>query len=70
MRAKVKMTPARMEKLLTGKSLTFKLQQPVTELEIVLDDSGDVFAKFQRVFDKIWNDVLGKIDKAANKILK
>lgn len=33
MRARVKMTPARMEKLLTG----------------------DAFARFDRIFNKIWN---------------
>ncbi len=62
MKARVKMTPARMERLLTGKSLKFTLPSPATEIEIVLDDSGDAFAKFDRVFSQIWkklSDVLG-----------
>jgi hypothetical protein len=64
------MTPARMEKLLVGKTLTFKLPQPVTELEIILDESGDNFSKFHRVFDKIFDGILDRVDKAASAILK
>ncbi len=70
MKARVKMTPARMERLLTGKSLKFTLPSPATEIEIVLDDSGDAMEKFDRVFGKIWNSVLDRVQKAANAILK
>jgi hypothetical protein len=70
MKARVKMTPARMEKLLTGKTLQFKLPVPADEIEVVLDDSSDAMAKFDRVFSKIWNGVLDKVDKAASAILK
>lgn len=68
MKARVKMTPARMERLLTGKTLNFKLPSPATEIEIVLEE--DAYDKFDRVFTKIWNGVLDKVDKAANAILK
>lgn len=70
MKARVKMTPARMEKLLTGKTLQFKLPVPADEIEVVLDESADAMAKFDVVFGKIWNSVLDKVEKAANAILK
>lgn len=57
------MTPARMERLLTGKTLQFKLPTPADEIEVVLDESEDSYAKFDRIFSKIWNGVLDKIDK-------
>jgi len=70
MKARVKMTPARMEKLLTGKTLQFKLPVPADRIEVILDDSSDAMEKFDRVFGKIWNSVLDKMEKAASAILK
>jgi len=57
-----------MERLLTGKTLNFKLPAPATEIEIVLQE--DAYDKFDRVFSKIWNSALDKVEKAANAILK
>jgi len=68
MKARVKMTPARMERLLTGKTLNFKLPSPATEIEIVLEE--DAYDKFDRIFTKIWSATLDKVEKAANAILK
>jgi hypothetical protein len=70
MKARVKMTPARMEKLLTGKTLQFKLPVPADEIEVVLDDSSDAMAKFDKIFNKLWSGILDKVDKAASAILK
>jgi len=70
MKARVKMTPARMERLLTGKTLQFKLPVPADEIEVVLDESGDAFAKFDRIFKGIWDSVLEKVEKTASSILK
>lgn len=70
MKARVKMTPARMEKLLTGKTLQFKLPVAADEIEVVLDESAEALDKFDKMFIKLWNKVIDKVDKAANAILK
>jgi hypothetical protein len=69
-KARVKITPARMERLLTGKTLQFKLPAPADEVEVVLDESADAMAKFDKIFNKIWNKVLDSVDKATSAILK
>lgn len=66
MKARVRMTPARMERLLSGKTLQFKLPSPADEIEILLDNTEDAFEKFDRIFRKI----LDKVEKAASTILK
>lgn len=70
MKARVKITPPRMERLITGKTLQFKLPVPADEIEIVLDDGDDVFARFDRVFTKVWKGVLDRVEKTASAILR
>lgn len=60
MKARVTLTPKLLKRLLDGKQLDFKFPQPVTEFEVVLEE--DIFAKFDRVFAKMWDKVLTKID--------
>jgi hypothetical protein len=61
MKARVKLTPDLLKRLLDGKPLEFTLPAPATELEVVLQE--DIFSKFDRVFGKMWNSVLDKLDK-------
>lgn len=61
MKARVTLTPALLKRLLDGKSLQFKFAQPATEIEVIIEE--DIFAKFDRVFSKVWNKALDKIDK-------
>ena len=73
MKARVTLTPALLKRLMDGKPLQFKfaymsdgIDPPVVIrdtvlVEIVIEE--DVFAKFDRVLDKIWNNVLDKLDK-------
>jgi hypothetical protein len=65
-KARVTLTPALLKRLLDGKPLQFKF--PITdyhethaEIEIIIEE--DIFAKFDRVFSKVWNKALDKIDK-------
>lgn len=60
MKARVVLTPKLLKRLLDGKPLLFKFPSPATEIEMVLEE--DIFAKFDRVFAKMWNKVLSKID--------
>jgi len=61
MKARVKLNPALLKRLLDGKPLQFKVPKAATELEIVMEE--DIFGKFDRVFSKLWNSVLDKLDK-------
>jgi len=67
---RVKMTPARMERLLAGKPVRFKAlslgADPDVEIEIVLEDDSDAWAKFDAIFKKI----IDKVDKVTSAILK
>jgi hypothetical protein len=63
MKARVTLKPDQLKKLLDGKPLDFKFPKAATEVEIVIEE--DVFAKFDRVFAKIWNKALDKLDKLA-----
>jgi hypothetical protein len=60
MKARVTLTPALLKRLLDGKTLDFKFPKAATEIEIVVEE--DIFAKFDRVFGKMWNKVLDKLD--------
>ena len=61
MKARVKLNPALLKRLLDGKPLQFKFPTSATEVELVIEE--DIFAKFDRVFSKVWNKVLDKLDK-------
>ncbi len=61
MKARITLTPALLKRLLDGKSLQFKFPKASTEVEIVVEE--DIFAKFDRVFGKVWDKVLEKLDK-------
>jgi hypothetical protein len=65
---RVKMTPARMERLLDGKPVHFKAlnlgADPDLQIEIILEE--DAWAKFDKIFEKIMN----KVDKVTSAILK
>jgi hypothetical protein len=61
MKARVTLTPALLKRLLDGKPLQFKFPKTVGEVEIVIEE--DIFAKFDRVFNKVWNKALDKLDK-------
>jgi len=61
--ARVKVTPKLLKRLLDGKPLTFKFPSPIEKIEIVLEE--DIFAKFDRVFAKVWNKALDRLDKLA-----
>lgn len=61
MKARVKLTPALLKRLLDGKALQFKVPKAATEFEIIMEE--DIFEKFDRVFSKLWNSVLDKLDK-------
>jgi hypothetical protein len=61
MKARVKLTPALLKRLMDGKPLQFKVPKAATELEIVMEEA--IFDKFDRVFSKLWNSVLDKLDK-------
>ena len=61
MKARVKLNPALLKRLLDGKPLQFKVPKAATEVEIVMEE--DIFGKFDRVFSKLWNSVLDKLDK-------
>jgi hypothetical protein len=61
MKARVTLTPTLLKRLLDGKPLQFKLPQAATEVEIAIEE--DIFDKFDRVFNKIWNKALDKLDK-------
>lgn len=61
MKARVSLTPPLLSKLLDGKTLRFRLPKAATEVEIAIEE--DIFAKFERVFQKLSNKVLDKLDK-------
>ena len=61
MKARVTLTPALLRRLLDGKPLQFKVPKAATEVEIIMEE--DIFDKFDRVFSKVWNSVLDKLDK-------
>jgi hypothetical protein len=61
MKARVTLTPALLKRLLDGKPLQFKLPASANEVEIIIEE--DIFAKFDRVFSKVWNKALDKLDK-------
>ena len=63
MKARVTLTPALLKRLLDGKPLQFKFAKPATEIEVVVEE--DIFARFDRVFAKLWNKALEKLDKLA-----
>jgi hypothetical protein len=67
---RVKMTPTRMERLLDGKPVRFKAlnlgADPDLEIELVLEDDSDAWAKFDEIFKKI----IDKVDKVTSAILK
>ena len=61
MKARVTLTPALLKRLLDGKPLQFKFPRAATEVEIAIEE--DIFDKFDRVFNKLWNKALDKLDK-------
>ena len=61
MKARVTLTPALLKRLLDGKPLQFKIPKAATEVELIMQE--DLTAKFDRVFSKVWNSVLDKLDK-------
>jgi len=61
MKARVTLTPALLKRLLNGKPLQFKVPKAATEFEIIMEE--DIISKFDRVFSKVWNSVLDKLDK-------
>lgn len=61
MKARVTLTPDLLKRLLDGKPLEFTLPAPATSIEVIVQE--DIFAKFDRVFGKMWNSVLEKLDK-------
>jgi hypothetical protein len=63
MKARVTITSKLLKRLLDGKPLTFKFPSPPEEIKIVIEE--DIFGKFDRVFAKVWNKVLDKLDKIA-----
>lgn len=55
MRARVKITPARIERLIIGKTLVYTVPPGITELEIVLDTNGsDLVAKMRRMLKRVF----------------
>jgi hypothetical protein len=60
MKARVTLTPDLLKRLLDGKPLEFKVPKAATSIEVVVQE--DIFAKFDRVFAKMWDKVLTKID--------
>lgn len=61
MKARVTLTPALLKLLLDGKPLRFKFPKAATEVEITIEE--DIFAKFDRIFSKLWHKALDKLDK-------
>lgn len=61
MKARVTITPALLKRLLEGKALQFKFPKAATEVEVAVEEGID--AKFDRIFGKIWNKTLDKLDK-------
>lgn len=61
MKARVTLTPALLKRLLDGKPLNFKFPKAATEVEILIEE--DIFAKFDRIFSKLWNKALDKLDR-------
>jgi len=62
MKARVTLTPALLKRLLDGETLRFKFPKAATEVEIDTE-KDDVFAKLDRIIDKLWNKTLDKLDK-------
>lgn len=62
-RVRVTLTPALLKRLMDGKPLEFKFPKPVTQIEVVAEEG--IFDKFDRVFAKLWQKVLDKLDKIA-----
>jgi hypothetical protein len=69
---RVKITPERMERLARGETLRYKFPPAVAggEVEVVLEQGDDVFAQFDRIFNKVSKKILDKVEKATNAILK
>jgi hypothetical protein len=61
MKARVTLTPTLLKRLLDGKPLQFKLPKAATEVEIAIEE--DIFAKFDRVINNLFNKALDKLDK-------
>lgn len=61
MKTRITLTPELLKRLLDGKPLEFNLPGYDLTMEIVVQE--DIFAKFDRVFGKMWNSVLDKLDK-------
>ena len=59
MKIRVTLTPKLLRRLLDGKPLTFA--KDGFEVEILIEE--DIFGKFDRVFSKVWNKALDKLDK-------
>ena len=62
MKIRVTLTPKLLKRLLDGNPLTFA--KDGFEVEILIEE--DIFAKFDRVFSKVWNNVLDKLDKLTD----
>lgn len=63
LKARVKLTPELLKKLLDGKPLEFTLPAACNQIEVVVQE--DIFGKFDRVFAKTWNKILDKLDKMS-----
>jgi hypothetical protein len=66
MKARVTITPALLKRLLDGKTLKFKFpildyHEATAEVEVAIEEGME--AKFDRIFGKIWNKTLDKLDK-------
>jgi hypothetical protein len=61
MKTRITLTPELLKRLLDGKALEFNLPGYDLTMEIVVQE--DIFAKFDRIFGKMWNSVLDKLDK-------
>jgi hypothetical protein len=66
MKIRVKITPARLERLMAGEPLNYAVGN--TEIEIVMAD--DVFSKFDAIFEKISKIVNKTVEKIESAILK
>ena len=64
MKTRVKLTPAMMEKLAKNETLKFKIGN--NDLEITLSKEEDDFVYFDRVFSKLWNSVMNRLEKVVS----
>ena len=67
--AKARLTPAAIERLNRGETVTVNIPPGVSQLQLPTKD-GDVFAIFDGLFRDLFRGIFGRNDKSISEILR